>query len=96
VSDTGPNVGVFVNLDASICARDAYVSKKGRVSVMDTTRCPACKRRLIAMTDGTGRTQLRCLICEDVDPIRTVATKWADEPLATPLQSADRPAGPNR
>jgi phage FluMu protein Com len=55
---------------------------------MDTTRCPKCNKRLMAMTDRTGRTELRCLKCDEVDPIKTVAVKWADGPLAAPLDKA--------
>jgi tRNA(Ile2) C34 agmatinyltransferase TiaS len=51
---------------------------------MDATRCPQCRRRLMAMTDRTGRTELRCLKCDKVDPMKTVAVKWADSPLAGP------------
>jgi len=28
---------------------------------MDLSRCPDCKRRLMAMTDRTGRTKMVCL-----------------------------------
>ncbi len=53
---------------------------------MDTTRCPRCDKRLMAMTDKTGRTELRCLKCDKVDPMKTVAVKWAEGPLgAKPL-----------
>jgi hypothetical protein len=51
---------------------------------MDATRCPQCRRRLMAMTDRTGRTELRCLKCDKVDPMKTVAVKCADSPLADP------------
>ncbi len=50
---------------------------------MDTSRCPGCKKRLIAMTDRTGRTQLVCLKCDNVDPLNTDAAKWANSSLAT-------------
>ena len=39
---------------------------------------------LMAMTDKTGRTELRCLKCDQIDPMKTVAVKWADGPLAAP------------
>jgi phage FluMu protein Com len=52
---------------------------------MDGTRCPKCQKRLIAMTDRTGRTELRCLKCDHVDPMKTEAVKWAESPLAEPL-----------
>jgi hypothetical protein len=34
---------------------------------MDATRCPNCKKRLMAMTDAKGRTDLRCLKRDKVD-----------------------------
>lgn len=51
---------------------------------MDETRCPKCHRRLMAMTDKTGRTELRCLKCDKVDPMKIDAAKWADSFLAQP------------
>jgi hypothetical protein len=36
----------------------------------------------MAMTDRTGRTQLVCLKCDDVDPMKTDAAKWAESSLA--------------
>jgi ssDNA-binding Zn-finger/Zn-ribbon topoisomerase 1 len=36
-------------------------------NTMDATRCPNCKKRLMAMTDAKGRTDLRCLKCDKVD-----------------------------
>jgi tRNA(Ile2) C34 agmatinyltransferase TiaS len=56
---------------------------------MDETRCPKCHRRLMAMTDKTGRTELRCLKCDKVDPMKTDAAKWADSSLAPPLAGND-------
>jgi DNA-directed RNA polymerase subunit M/transcription elongation factor TFIIS len=55
---------------------------------MDDHRCPKCKRLLIAMTDRTGRTELRCLKCDQVDPMKTHGAKWADSPLAGPTKVA--------
>ena len=52
---------------------------------MDITRCPKCKKRLVAMTDRNGRTELCCLKCDDVDPLRTDVAKWAKSPLASGL-----------
>jgi phage FluMu protein Com len=49
---------------------------------MDDHRCPKCNKLLMAMTDRTGRTELRCLKCDQVDPMKTHAAKWADSPLA--------------
>ena len=50
---------------------------------MDASRCPHCKKRLMAMTDRTGRTKLVCLKCDNVDPMKTDAAKWANSGLAT-------------
>ena len=36
----------------------------------------------MAMTDRTGRTQLVCLKCDNVDPMKTDAAKWANSSLA--------------
>jgi phage FluMu protein Com len=55
---------------------------------MEAHRCPKCKKLLMAMTDRTGKTELRCLKCEQVDPMKTEAAKWADSPLAGPTKAA--------
>jgi hypothetical protein len=49
---------------------------------MDLSRCPNCRRRLMAMTDRTGRTNIVCLKCDNVDPMKTDAVKWASSGLA--------------
>jgi hypothetical protein len=49
---------------------------------MDTSRCLGCKRRLMAMTDRTGRTTLVCLKCDNIDPMKTDIAKWANSSLA--------------
>jgi hypothetical protein len=59
-----------------------------REETMDDHRCPKCKTLLMAMTDRTGRTELRCLKCDQVDPMKTHAAKWADSPLAGPTKAA--------
>jgi hypothetical protein len=53
---------------------------------MDLTRCLECKKRLMALTDRTGRTRLVCLKCDNVDPMKTDAAKWAASRLANSLQ----------
>jgi hypothetical protein len=59
---------------------------------MDPSRCPQCKKRLMAMTDRTGRTKLVCLKCENVDPMKTDAVKWANSSLAAPAKiQGERP-----
>jgi phage FluMu protein Com len=54
---------------------------------MDITRCPKCTKRLMAMTDTTGRTDLRCLKCDKVDPMKTDAVKWANSSLSGPTSA---------
>jgi phage FluMu protein Com len=56
---------------------------------MDITRCPKCNRRLMPVT-VSGRTELKCLKCDEVDPMKTVAAKWADSPLASPPRRSNR------
>jgi hypothetical protein len=48
---------------------------------MDGSRCPICKKRLMAMTDRTSQTQLVCLNCDKIDPMKTDAVKWANSNL---------------
>jgi phage FluMu protein Com len=55
---------------------------------MDDHRCPKCNKLLMAMTDRTGRTELRCLKCDQIDPMKTRAVRWADSPLAGPTKAA--------
>jgi len=58
---------------------------------MDVSRCPDCKRRLMAMTDRTGRTKMVCLKCDNVDPMKTDAVKWAASELAA--SAGENPEG---
>jgi phage FluMu protein Com len=51
---------------------------------MDATRCPKCNERLMAMKDRTGQTEMLCLKCDKVDPMKTDAAKWADSSLTGP------------
>jgi phage FluMu protein Com len=46
---------------------------EGTEDFMEQTRCPKCNKRLMAMTDRTGRTKLLCLKCDKVDPMKTDA-----------------------
>jgi len=55
---------------------------------MDDHRCPKCRKLLMAMIDRTGRTELRCVKCDQVDPMKTDAAKWADSSLAGPTKAA--------
>jgi hypothetical protein len=50
---------------------------------VDLSRCGAGARRLIAAADDrTGRTVLACLFCDEIDPLRTDAIKWANSWIA--------------
>ena len=59
---------------------------------MDFNRCSKCKKRLIAITDGKGRTELVCLGCDEIDPLKTDAANWANSSLASRRAEALRPA----
>jgi phage FluMu protein Com len=54
---------------------------------MQEHRCPKCNKLRMAMTDRTGRTELRCLKCDKVDPMKTEAVKWASRSLSGPHQT---------
>jgi hypothetical protein len=49
---------------------------------MDISRCPQCKKRLMAMTARTGQTSMVCLRCDNIDPMKTEMAKWASSSLA--------------
>jgi phage FluMu protein Com len=55
---------------------------------MDEHRCPKCNKLLMAMTDRTGLTKLRCLKCDQVDPMKSPTAKWAESSLAGPTRAA--------
>jgi tRNA(Ile2) C34 agmatinyltransferase TiaS len=42
---------------------------------MDPTRCPHCSRRMVAVATADGRTGLRCLQCDEIDPLTTDVNK---------------------
>lgn len=44
-------------------------------------RCPTCKRRMKPVLSRNGRTDFKCLYCDEVDPLETDAAKWADSSL---------------
>ena len=62
----------------------------GWVVQMDVTRCPKCKKRLMAMTDRTGKTEMLCVRCDKLDPMKVDIAKWADSSLAQPAASPIR------
>jgi phage FluMu protein Com len=50
------------------------------------TRCLHCGRLLVPMRSYSGRTELKCMFCDKLDPIGTAgATQWADSPPAQPI-----------
>ena len=55
---------------------------------MDEHRCSKCKKLMIAMTDRTGRTELRCLKCDKIGHKNPEAVNWANSPLAGPTKAA--------
>jgi hypothetical protein len=50
------------------------------------TRCLHCGKRMVPAPSKTGRTELKCVFCDKLDPMEMVEpNKWADSPLATPI-----------
>jgi hypothetical protein len=61
---------------------------------MDGSRCPICKKRLMAMTDRTGRMQLVCLKCGQFDPMKADAVKLANSSLVRSAESGTSAQSP--
>ena len=51
---------------------------------MDATRCPRCNKRMKTVISETGRTDFKCLECDQLDPLKTDAVKWAGSSLKKP------------
>jgi len=50
------------------------------------TRCLHCGKRMVPMPSDSGRTELKCVFCDRLDPKEIVAARrWADSPLAEPV-----------
>ena len=50
------------------------------------SRCPHCGKRLVPEPSVLGRTELKCLFCDQLDPLEVLeAKKCADSPLAQPV-----------
>jgi phage FluMu protein Com len=50
------------------------------------TRCLHCGKRMVPAPSYTGRTELKCVFCDELDPMEMRETnKWADGPLSTPI-----------
>jgi hypothetical protein len=52
------------------------------------SRCPHCGKHLIPTPSESGRTELRCMFCENLDPMELpTARQWAESPLAEPTRA---------
>jgi phage FluMu protein Com len=49
------------------------------------TRCLHCGKRLVPVL-ANGRTELKCVWCDEVDPMETVTAKWADTSPSLPVR----------
>ena len=62
------------------------VEMTGRVAMDRVTRCLRCGKRMVPAPSFTGRTELKCVFCDKLDPMEMAEpNKWADSPLATPV-----------
>jgi len=49
------------------------------------SRCVHCGKRLVPVPSFTNRTELKCVFCDELDPMKMeAAIKWASSPLAIP------------
>jgi hypothetical protein len=52
------------------------------------TRCLRCGKRMVPTPSPTGRTELKCVFCDKLDPLEMAEpTKWADGPLSIPISA---------
>jgi hypothetical protein len=58
---------------------------QGRFTRDRVNRCLRCGKRMVPAPDLKGRTELKCVFCDHLDPMKMEAGKWADSPLATPV-----------
>ena len=50
------------------------------------TRCLHCGKRMVCAPGYIGRTELKCVFCDKLDPMETpVLREWADSPIAPPI-----------
>jgi hypothetical protein len=50
------------------------------------SRCPACGKHLVPTPSESGRTDLKCVFCDKLDPMEIdQARQWAESPLAIPV-----------
>jgi len=54
---------------------------------MDQTKCPHCGKRLKPVLSANQRTELRCRLCDDVDPRHTDAVPWLKGSIARSTQT---------
>jgi hypothetical protein len=51
------------------------------------TRCLHCGKRLVPVLSADGKTELKCVWCDELDPMEIETAKWANSPLAGPITS---------
>lgn len=51
------------------------------------TRCLHCGRRLVPVLSANGRTELKCVWCDKVDPMKTEPVKRDDRPSTERLNA---------
>ena len=50
------------------------------------TRCLQCGKHMVPVPSYSGRTELKCVFCDRLDPMEMAEPhKWADGPLAIPI-----------
>lgn len=53
------------------------------------SRCLHCGKRMVPAPSSYGRTELKCVWCDELDPLKVpLANKWADSPLAIPVSDS--------
>ena len=57
------------------------------------TRCLHVGKRMVAAPSFSGRTELQCVFCDNLDPLKIEAAKWADS--HSPRHYSDRDNPPN-
>jgi hypothetical protein len=51
------------------------------------SRCMHCGKHLVPTPSDSGRTELKCVFCDRLDPMELpTARQWADNPLAQPTR----------
>ena len=60
---------------------------------MDATRCPQCNKRMKVVATADGRTGFECVKCDQIDPIKTEALKWAASTSVAPTSQPEATRG---